>query len=154
MDLEDAVLEEEAKRGASEKAAAHPKALVVVPTSALQEDGMPSKAATQYQWFYPTKAGRAPHTFVDVGHRYLQRSDTLQKERNRHLSEAEKESASHQRQLDVAREAHYLRVALHDQRAELALKPKAATIRDKRRQKAEQELFLAHSKVADVDVKL
>jgi hypothetical protein len=154
MDLEDAVVDEERKRGASEKAAAHAKALVVVPTSTVNKDGTPSKAATRYQWFYPTKAGRAPHTFVDVKHRYLQKSDTLQRERSDHLSEARKESASHQCQLDVAREALHLRVAIHDQRAELALKSKAAIIRDKRRQKAEQELFLAHSKVADVDVKL
>lgn len=154
MDIEAAVVEEEGKRGASEKAAAHAKALVVVPTSTVQMDGEPSEAATQYQWFYPTKAGRAPHTFVDVKDRYLQKSDTLQRERSRHLSEAKKESASHQCQLDVAREARHLRDAIRDQRAELALKSKAAIIRDKRRQKAEQELLLAHSKVADVDVKL
>jgi hypothetical protein len=154
MDLEDAVIEEEGKRGASEKAAAHAQALAVVPTSTKQKDGMPSKAATQYQWFYPTKAGRAPHTFVDVGHRYLQRSDTLQEEKKRHLLEAMEQSTSRQHQPDAAHKALRLRVALHDKRTELALKPKASLIRDKRRQKAEQELLLAHSRVADVNVEL
>ncbi|KIM32941.1 hypothetical protein M408DRAFT_189572 [Serendipita vermifera MAFF 305830] len=154
MDMEEAVAEQAEQMGATEKAFARARALVVVPASTLQKDGTPSKPATRYQWFYPNRAGRAPHTFVDVGHRYLQKSDTLKEEQSLHVSAAEEKNADQKHQLGMAREAHKLRVAIQSGKDELVLKSKAARIRDKRQGKAEEELALARSKVVDVNVTL
>jgi len=153
MDLEDALIEEEGKRGTSGKVAALAQAMVVVPASTKLKDGSPSKAATRYGWFYPNRVGRAPHTFVDVERRYLQKDD-LHKERNRLLSEAKKESAGRRLELDVADGAPHLSVANRSQRTQSILKPKSAVIRDKRLKKAEEELLLARSKAVDIDVTL
>lgn len=154
MDLEDAALEQDAKRGAAEKAAAHARALAVVPASTLQKGGEPTTAATRYKWFYPNRVGRAPYTFVDVGHRYLQKSDTIKEEKSRQLSEAKVKTEDHRLQYDVALEARQLRVSLQGGKEELALKSKSARIRDKRQDKAKREVALAHSKVANVDITL
>lgn len=44
---------------------------MLVPASTQAADGKQLRPATKFSWYYSSKPGRPPYTFVDIGDRYL-----------------------------------------------------------------------------------
>jgi hypothetical protein len=153
MDLEEAIIED-AKTKADERRQAakvsKAKSIVVAPVSLKRPDGKPFRSATKYKWFYPSKAGRPPYTFVDVGHRYLRGSDLAKREEKQKQLKQKGRRDHEQHQLVMAEKAQKMRREI-SYRESLA---RSDVVKMKRREQTQRELALRRARAKDATVNL
>jgi hypothetical protein len=154
MDLEEAIIED-AKTKADERRQAtkvsKAKSIVIAPVSLKQPNGKPFRSATKYKWFYPSKAGRPPYTFVDVGHRYLRGSDLAKREEKQKELKQKGRRDHEQHQLVMAEKAQKMRREISYRES---LMPHSEVVKMKRREQTKRELALRRARAKDAMVNL